>query len=82
MQVRDLLHTQPAELTATHSAGHVITAPIVHLNDVGRTAGTWLYVIGFRDTRQRLKPLLVEMYEISNVFTPSLVYSFGTNYSM
>lgn len=64
MQVRDLLHTQPAELTAAHSAGHVITAPIVHLDDVGRTAGTWLYVIGLERQTERLKPLLVDIYEI------------------
>ena len=45
MQVRDLLHAEPAELAATDGAGHVIAAPIVHLDDVGTTAGTGLDVI-------------------------------------
>lgn len=45
VQVRDFLHTQPAKLAATHGAGHVITAPIIHLDDVGATSGTGLDVI-------------------------------------
>lgn len=45
MQVRNLLHAEPAELTAADSTGHVITAPIIHLNDVGSTARTRLDVI-------------------------------------
>lgn len=45
VQIRDFLHTQPAELTATHSAGHVITASIIHLDDVGAAPGTGLDVI-------------------------------------
>lgn len=45
VQVRDFLHAQPAELATTHSAGHVITASIVHLDDVGAAAWTWLDII-------------------------------------
>lgn len=45
MQVRDLLHAEPAKLTAADSTGHVITAPVIHLDDVGSTAGTRLDVI-------------------------------------
>lgn len=47
MQVRDFLHTQPAELTATHGAGHVITASVIHLDDVGATSRTGLDVISW-----------------------------------
>lgn len=47
MQIRDLLHTQPAELAATHRAGHVVTAPIVHLDDVSTATRTWLDVISY-----------------------------------
>lgn len=45
MQVRDLLHTQPAELAAADSTGHVITAPIIHFDDVGGTTRTRLDVV-------------------------------------
>lgn len=45
MQVRDLLHAEPAKLTATHGAGHVVTTAIVHFDDVSSAAGTWLDVI-------------------------------------
>lgn len=45
VQVRDLLHAEPAELTAADGAGHVITAPIIHLDDVGATARAGLDVI-------------------------------------
>lgn len=45
MQVGYFLHAQPAELAAADGAGHVITAAIVHLDDVGGTAWTWLDVI-------------------------------------
>lgn len=38
MHIGDLLHTQPAELTGTHSAVHTVTAAIVGLHDVGTTA--------------------------------------------
>lgn len=38
VHVGDLLHTQPAELTGTHSAVHTVTAAIVGLHDVGTTA--------------------------------------------
>lgn len=46
MQVRNFLHAQPAELAATYGAGHVITAAVVHFDDVGTAAWTWLDVIG------------------------------------
>lgn len=49
VQVRDFLHTQPAELAATHSAGHVITASVIHLDDVGAASGTGLDVISCGD---------------------------------
>ena len=47
MQVGDLLHAEPAELTAAHGARHVVAAPIVHLDDVGATARTRLDVISW-----------------------------------
>ena len=42
VHVGDLLHTQPAELTGTHSAVHAVTAAIIGLHDVGTTARTSL----------------------------------------
>lgn len=51
MQVGDLLHAEPAEFTATDSAGHVITAPIVHFDDVGATARARLDVISWGETK-------------------------------
>ena len=45
MQVRDLLHAEPAELAAADSAGHVIAASVVHLDDVGGAARARLDVI-------------------------------------
>ena len=50
MQVRDLLHAQPAELTAADGAGHVVTAAVVHLDDVGGAAGARLDVVGYTHT--------------------------------
>jgi len=47
MQVRDLLHTQPAELAAAHRARHVVTAPVVHLDDVGAATRARLDVISY-----------------------------------
>lgn len=47
VQVGDLLHAEPAELAAADGAGHVIAAAIVHLDDVGATAGAGLDVIGW-----------------------------------
>lgn len=38
MHVGDLLHTQPAELTGTHSAVHTVAAAIIGLHDVGTAA--------------------------------------------
>lgn len=48
VQVGDLLHAKPAELTAADGAGHVIAAAIVHLDDVGAAARTGLDVISWR----------------------------------
>lgn len=45
VQVGNLLHAEPAELTAADGAGHVIAAPIIHLDDVGTTARAGLDVI-------------------------------------
>lgn len=45
MQVRDLLHAQPAELTSTHGAGHVVTAAIIHLDNVGTATRAWLDIV-------------------------------------
>lgn len=47
VQVGDLLHAEPAELAAADGAGHVIAAAIVHLDDVGATAGAGLDVISW-----------------------------------
>lgn len=47
MQVGDLLHAEPAELAAADGAGHVVTAAVVHLDDVGAAAGAGLDVIGW-----------------------------------
>ena len=47
VQVGDLLHAQPAELTAAHGARHVVTAAVVHLDDVGGAARARLDVIGY-----------------------------------
>lgn len=38
VHVSNLLHTEPAELTGTHSAVHTVTAAIIGLHDVGTTA--------------------------------------------
>ncbi len=38
VHIGDLLHTQPTELTGTHSAVHTVTAAIIGLHDVGTTA--------------------------------------------
>lgn len=45
MQVRDLLHAQPTELTAADGAGHVIAAAVVHLDYVGGAAWARLDVV-------------------------------------
>lgn len=45
MQVRDLLHAEPAELAAAHGAGHMVAAPVVHLDDVGAAARARLDVV-------------------------------------
>ena len=47
VQVGDLLHAEPAELTAADGAGHVVTAAVVHLDDVGTTARAGLDVISW-----------------------------------
>lgn len=47
MQVRDLLHAEPAELAAADGAGHVVAAPVVHLDDVSAAARTGLDVISW-----------------------------------
>lgn len=54
VQVGDLLHAEPAELTAADGAGHVIAASIVHLNDVGTTARAWLDVVSWRRKNRHL----------------------------
>lgn len=51
MQVGDLLHAEPAELTATDSTGHVITAAIVHFDNVGATARARLDVISWGERK-------------------------------
>lgn len=38
VHIGDLLHTQPAELTGTHSAVHAVTAAVIGLHDVGTAA--------------------------------------------
>lgn len=38
MQVGDLFHAEPAEFTATHCTGHVITASIIHFDNVSTTS--------------------------------------------
>lgn len=48
MQVGDLLHTEPAKLTAADGAGHVITTPVVHFDDVGSAARARLDVVTWR----------------------------------
>lgn len=45
VQVGDLLHAQPAELTAAHRTRHVVAAPVVHLDDVGTAARARLDVV-------------------------------------
>jgi hypothetical protein len=45
MKIRDLLHTQPAELGSAHGAGHVITGPIVHLHNERTTARARLNLV-------------------------------------
>ena len=52
VQVRDLLHAEPAELAATDSAGHVVTAAVVHLDDVSAAPRARLDVISWgRETK-------------------------------
>lgn len=48
MQVRDLFHTKPTEFTATHCTGHMITASIIHLDNVSTASWAWLDVIWSR----------------------------------
>lgn len=48
MQVGDLFHAEPAEFTATHCTGHVITASIIHFDNVSTTSWAWLDVIWSR----------------------------------
>lgn len=45
MQIRDLLHAEPAELAATHGTRHVVAAAVVHLDDVSAAARARLDVI-------------------------------------
>lgn len=58
MQVRDLLHAKPTELTAADGAGHVIAASVVHLDDVGCTARAWFDVITWCRIKHRLNIVL------------------------
>lgn len=50
MQVGDLLHTEPAKLTAADGAGHVVAAAVVHFDDVGGAAGARLDVVTWRQS--------------------------------
>lgn len=52
VQVGDLLHAEPAEFTATDSTGHVITAAIVHFDNVGATARARLDVISWGERQK------------------------------
>ena len=47
VQVGDLLHAEPAELGAADGTGHVITAAVVHLDDVRTAARAGLDVISW-----------------------------------
>ena len=51
MQVRHLLHAQPAELRAADDARHVIARAVVHLDDEGAAAWTRLDAFPCNDTR-------------------------------
>ena len=68
MQVWDLFHTKPTEFTATHRAGHMITASIIHLDNVSTASWAWLNVVcwgeGERMCRKipLLKPSLVLLF--------------------
>lgn len=53
MQVRDFLHAEPAELAAAHGAGHVVAAPVVHLDDVSAATRAGLDVIGWIDKKKK-----------------------------
>lgn len=44
MKVRYLLHTEPAEFSSTHGTSHVITRPVIHLDDEGSASWAWLYL--------------------------------------
>lgn len=48
VQVGDLLHAEPAELTAADGTGHVIAASIIHLNDIGTASRAWLDVVSWK----------------------------------
>jgi len=50
MQVRDLLHAQPTELSTAHSTRHVIARAVVHLDDESAAAWTQLYFICITST--------------------------------
>lgn len=56
VQVGDLLHAEPAELAAADGAGHVVAAPVVHLDDVGAAAGAGLDVVGWGQKRDESDP--------------------------
>ena len=64
VQVWDLLHAEPAELTAADSTGHVVTTAIVHLDDVSSTAWTWLDVISWEAKKKERESDLI-MYLVS-----------------
>lgn len=49
MEIRDFLHAKPAELSATNSTGHMITATIVHLYDEHLTAGARLDIVSYKN---------------------------------
>jgi len=62
MQVRDFFHTQPTELSAAHSASHVITRAVVHLDDECTAARTRLYLICTRSAV--LRKLHLHLYHV------------------
>lgn len=57
VHVGDLLHTQPAELTGTHSAVHTVTAAIIGLHDVGTTARARFDLLCIYGNRRKMEAL-------------------------
>lgn len=51
VQIRDLLHAEPAELSAADAADHVVAGAVFHLHDQHGAAGARLHVTWWPEKR-------------------------------